>query len=109
MATSFGLVAAPSAHAAGPAPLDPTRWNVTCNSVVGVIKFATALTLAPTTATNTITVAATTSDCTVPQTPGNAATGDPVNCVAPAQHQTTGPTGTVSGTALTLTSPDHFF
>jgi hypothetical protein len=111
MATSFGLVAAPAAHAAGPAPLDPTQWNVTCNSVVGVIKFKTPLTLAPTTATNTITVAATTSDCTVPQTPGDAVHGDPVDCVAPAQVQVTTATGatTQGSTAITLTNPPDSF
>jgi len=111
---TFGLAAAPAAHAAV-APLDPTKWTVACDSLVGTIKFATALTLAPATTNNTITVSAFTSGCNVPESdgapvapgvngPGPAqGTGDPFSCVQPAppsapKHvMTTGDGHTTSG------------
>jgi len=109
---TFGLAAAPAAHAAAPAPLDPTNWTVACDSLVGTIKFATALTLAPSTTNNTITVKAVTSGCNVPDdhvangaapgvNGGGGTHGDPFTCVQPPpltapKHVTSGAPGTTT-------------
>ena len=123
---TFGLVAAPAAHAAAPAPLDPTKWTVSCDSIVGTIKFATALTLAPATTNNTITVKGTLSGCNVPESdgapvapgvngPGPAqGTGDPFSCVMPPplsapKHVTTGAPGdTTSGSPNIVAASGSF-
>jgi len=115
LTATFGLAAAPAAHAAV-APLDPTKWTVACDSLTGTIGFATALTLAPSTSNNTITVKATTSGCNVPEVdgapiapgvngPGPAqGSGDPFSCTKP--NPTTGPLAkhTTSGAPGNTTS-----
>jgi hypothetical protein len=110
LTATFGLAAAPAAHAAV-APLDPTKWTVACDSLTGTIGFATALTLAPSTSNNTITVKAVTSGCTVPEVdgapiapgvngPGPAqGTGDPFSCTSANpldKHTTDGVGGTTT-------------
>jgi hypothetical protein len=119
---TFGLVAAPAAHAAV-APMDPTDWTVACDSVTGTIKFATAISLAPSASNNTITVKAIASGCTVPDTHvadgtapgvngGGATTGDPYTCVRPGvKHAMTVANGTTTiGTPniSSATSPGVF-
>jgi hypothetical protein len=105
MAASWGLIAAPAAHAAAPPPLDPTHWTVACDSLTGSLKFATALSLGVATTNNTITVKAVTQGCTVPDSSvangtapgvngGGETTGDPHTCVAPGvKHVTSGTPG----------------
>jgi len=120
MTASLGIAAAPAAHAAV-APLDPTNWTMSCDSLTGSIKFATALSLAPSTSNNTITVKAVTQGCTVPDTHvdngtapgvngGGAAAGDPFTCVKPGvKHTTTGaPGNTATGSPNISASAGSF-
>jgi hypothetical protein len=120
MAASWGLIAAPAAHAAAPAPLDPTHWTVACDSLTGSIKFATAINLGVASTNNTITVKAVTQGCTVPDSSvangtapgvngGGAASGDPHTCVAPGvKHVTSGTPGVENGTTTITAAAGSF-
>jgi len=117
----LGIAAAPAAHAAAPAPLDPTNWTLACDSLTGTIKFATALSLAPSTSNNTITVKAVTQGCTVPDTHvadgtapgvngGGAATGYPFTCVQPGvKHVTSGAPGITTSGSPNITAASGSF
>lgn len=74
LVTTMGVVVAPAAHAAGPAPVDPSNWTVACDTITGSIKFATPLTAAGG-SPNTITVKGVADGCTTPNDPNNCGTG----------------------------------
>jgi len=62
LAAGLGLAASPVANAAAPPPIDVSNHKVTCNDVIGKVKFSVPLTLNGTTP-NQITITIKSDDC----------------------------------------------